>query len=170
MSRWDFFSSKRFGPVPHALRGVAKPSACNAGGRIPPAQPRKRPRNLFRGLFLHLDKGFGPVKRTCCMFHLPVLHYRQLSKRRKPMVRFAYLDKTEKERWLPQLFDLPYDNMQTIASATPSTDHCMYTIPFFAEMPCAGMKALKMHLTKEAIQYVLQSQRKSSLRRCDSLL
>ena len=47
------------------------------------------------------------------------------------MVRFAYLDKTEKERWLPQLFDLLYDNMQAIAPATPSTDHCMYAIPFF---------------------------------------
>lgn len=33
------------------------------------------------------------------------------------MVLFAYLDKTEKERWLPQLFDLLYDNMQVIASA-----------------------------------------------------
>ena len=36
------------------------------------------------------------------------------------MIRFAFLDKNEKEQWLPQLFDLLYDNMQAIAP-TPLT-------------------------------------------------
>lgn len=28
---------------------------------------------------------------------------------------FCYLDKSEKDHWLPQLFDLLYDNMRSIA-------------------------------------------------------
>lgn len=31
------------------------------------------------------------------------------------MLRFAYLNKQEKENWLPRLFDLLYENMHTIA-------------------------------------------------------
>ena len=31
------------------------------------------------------------------------------------MLRFAYLNKQEKEYWLPQMFDLLYDNMRLIA-------------------------------------------------------
>ena len=30
-------------------------------------------------------------------------------------MRFCYLDKTEKEQWLPELFDLFYENMRSIA-------------------------------------------------------
>lgn len=31
------------------------------------------------------------------------------------MLRFAYLNKQEKENWLPRLFDLLYENMQSVA-------------------------------------------------------
>ena len=31
------------------------------------------------------------------------------------MLRFAYLNKEEKDVWLPRLFDLLYDNMQSVA-------------------------------------------------------
>ena len=31
------------------------------------------------------------------------------------MFRFAYLDKQQKDIWLPQMFDLLYDNMRLIA-------------------------------------------------------
>ena len=33
------------------------------------------------------------------------------------MFRFTYLNKQEKEHWLPKLFDLLYENMQSIASS-----------------------------------------------------
>lgn len=36
------------------------------------------------------------------------------------MFRFTYLNKQEKEYWLPQLFDLLYDNMKTIAPSGKS--------------------------------------------------
>lgn len=35
------------------------------------------------------------------------------------MLRFAYLDKAEKEAWLPRLFDLLYENMKTVAPGLP---------------------------------------------------
>lgn len=33
----------------------------------------------------------------------------------KTMISFAYLDKIQKEQWLPLLFDLLYENMSVIA-------------------------------------------------------
>ena len=36
------------------------------------------------------------------------------------MFQFTYLNKQEKEYWLPQLFDLLYDNMKTIAPSGKS--------------------------------------------------
>lgn len=38
------------------------------------------------------------------------------------MLQFTYLNKQEKEYWLPRLFELLYDNMQTIAPSDLSYD------------------------------------------------